>query len=709
MKSFLRGVCAAMALGLLAAPLGAGAPFVLAVMDPLAAPLSCPCVEGYAQRDYRVLGSWLQKRLGREVRVGFGESLKTALEDIGANGADLVIGKDSVVRADGAAVGVTPIAQLTGRRGKTTQTGLLVVAAGDPAQAAADLKGYEFYFGPKECDEKHNAAVTLLKSAGITPEVSHVSAACSDGAATIVQRFADDPETRAVAVISSYAAPLLEGCGTINEGDLRVVGETEPVPFVTAFVTDRLDGDQRETVATALLDIVADPAVMQSLETLRGFTPIDAGYGANDGANDQATPATAPVDSTDKTSEPGDNASWPGFRGPNRDNVAAWLPEKLAAEPAFVWRQELSRPGLGGVAVADGRVVIGDRDFTNEFDVWRCYDAETGEEVWDKRYPAPGSLDYDNAPRATPLLAGGRAYLLGAFGHLSCVRLEDGRKIWRKRLRREYGDSGRLTWGACCSPLLVDGVLIVCPAAADAVWLGLDPETGDELWRAEGDHHAFASPVVVTRGGVRQFVGYDRSTLGGWRIDTGERLWSHRPPVEGDFNVPTPALVGERLFVVTENNGARLFDLDKTGRPAETPVGKVHDLVPDTSSPTVFEGRVYCLWEGLRCLTVSDSGRLDVAWTGEDDSLPETGHVLAGPTAAGSGRLLVVGGGGELLLLDTDASSTQLRVVSRQNVFGVEPGEGEDLLCQPALVGSRLYLRSDDELVCLELAEAAGV
>ena len=35
----------------------------------LAAQLACACVEGYAQRDYQALGSWLQKRLGHEVRV----------------------------------------------------------------------------------------------------------------------------------------------------------------------------------------------------------------------------------------------------------------------------------------------------------------------------------------------------------------------------------------------------------------------------------------------------------------------------------------------------------------------------------------------------------------------------------------------------------------------------------------------------------------
>ena len=55
---------------------------------------------------------------------------------------------------------------------------------------------------------------------------------------------------RGAAVISSYAAPLLEGCGTIKKGDLRVVGETEPVPFVAAFATNLLNEDEQAEVQT---------------------------------------------------------------------------------------------------------------------------------------------------------------------------------------------------------------------------------------------------------------------------------------------------------------------------------------------------------------------------------------------------------------------------------------------------------------------------
>ena len=39
----------------------------------------------------------------------------------------------------------------------------------------------------------------------------------------------------AVAVISSYAKVLMEGCELIDKGMLRIVGQTGEVPFVTVF------------------------------------------------------------------------------------------------------------------------------------------------------------------------------------------------------------------------------------------------------------------------------------------------------------------------------------------------------------------------------------------------------------------------------------------------------------------------------------------
>jgi ABC-type phosphate/phosphonate transport system substrate-binding protein len=249
-------------------------PLTMVVMDPLALPLSCPCVKGYAQRKYDKLATYLQRQLGRPVTVVFNESLVKALGTDAAGKADLVIGKQSVVETDAKRAGrkLIPIARLTGKDGATTQTGLIVVPKADPARTAADLKGYRIVFGPAECDEKYAAALALLKANGIDPPARpETSAACSDGATRILEL---GPQVRAAAVISSYAKPLLEGCGTIDRGALRVVAETRPVPFVTALVDVRLPAAVRQALTRALLDLASDPQLCRDLETLLGFVAV---------------------------------------------------------------------------------------------------------------------------------------------------------------------------------------------------------------------------------------------------------------------------------------------------------------------------------------------------------------------------------------------------------------------------------------------------
>ncbi len=253
----------------------AATPLVVVVMDPLALPLSCPCVKGYAQRDYQKLADALEAQLGRTVSLVFNESLTAALRDQTAGKADLVIGKHSVVLADCAKnkLAATPLAMLSGKDGSTTQTGLIVVPADDPAQTVADLRDSRIIFGPAECDEKQAAALALLKKHGITPAGElETSAACSDGAELILELRGKE---RAAAVISSYAKPLLEGCGTINKGDLRVVGETEPVPFVAAFAVGPTAAAEASQLQQALVAVSIDPLLRIALETKSGFVAID--------------------------------------------------------------------------------------------------------------------------------------------------------------------------------------------------------------------------------------------------------------------------------------------------------------------------------------------------------------------------------------------------------------------------------------------------
>ncbi len=234
------------------------------------------------------------------MRVVYNESLTTALKGDAKGHADLVIGKHSVVQFDAkrSNVKLTPVARLSGKDGATTMTGLIVVPKDDPAQSVSDLNGYRIVFGPEECDEKHSAAIALLKQNGVTPPTAmETSAACSDGACLVLDDVKKDSSRRGAALISSYAKPLLEGCGTVEKGSLRVVGETVPVPFIEAFVSEQLPVADRAALSKAVLESTADAALCLALETRDGFLAI--GDDMNSPA-ETSDPATAPADAKKK-------------------------------------------------------------------------------------------------------------------------------------------------------------------------------------------------------------------------------------------------------------------------------------------------------------------------------------------------------------------------------------------------------------------------
>ncbi len=369
-----------------------------------------------------------------------------------------------------------------------------------------------------------------------------------------------------------------------------------------------------------------------------------------------------------------------------------WLPARLPKTPNIVWRTPLTAIGIGGVAATSKYVLVTDRELEDAFDALRCLDAATGKEVWTHRYPAPGMLDYGNSPRATPLVAGERCWLLGAHGNLSCVELATGRELWQIDVKADFGLVEPLKWGLCGSPLLADGKLILYAGGPQAALVALDPATGIAIWKTPGNPPGYGSLNVGTLGGKRQIVGHDATSLNGWDITTGKLLWSHRPPIEGDFNVPTPIVWNGHLIVATENNGTRMFRFDASGMIVQQPVATFADLAPDTHTPLAAGERLLGAAGDLYCLDLKNA--LRPLWKGRHDAYFNHTSLIAS-----SDRLLISTATADLLLLDTQAN--EYKLLGQMKVLANESG----LLAHPALVGTRLYFRGSHEIVCVDLAE----
>ena len=250
------------------------AKITVVVMDPMSLPLACDCVQGYAQRKYEKLADYLHESLGESVRIIWSESLSKAVQEQAKGRVTLVIGKESVVRADSAKakIKLSPLAQLTDMKGSVMQHGLFVVRKEDAANTLLDIENYKVLWGPDDCDEKAAAPKAKLKEL----EIKSTDGGACDSCSIAAKQLLEQPkEARVVAVISSYAEPLLAGCGTIKPGDLRVIGKSDDVPFVSVFVNSDLPKEKADAIGKALLSMKSKE-MLTALETKEGFLPYKA-------------------------------------------------------------------------------------------------------------------------------------------------------------------------------------------------------------------------------------------------------------------------------------------------------------------------------------------------------------------------------------------------------------------------------------------------
>jgi ABC-type phosphate/phosphonate transport system substrate-binding protein/outer membrane protein assembly factor BamB len=640
-------------------------PLRIVATDPLCNRLAADYLKNHVSRDYAPLGAFLEEKLGRPVQILYARTLRE-IHQASDGVIDLIVGKTSVVSFEATEVNepIRPLARLTDSQGDAEVRGLLVVRTKSPARTLGDLADHRILFGPLCDTERHADALALLAENGVTPVPPlQIISDCAEALMAVAKGDAD------VAVISSYSQPLLEGFGRVEKGTLRVVGETTPQPFVTVFATARVSPATERAIRDALLSVRDNPHLLMALESKSGFVALAQ-------APDVQPPAPVPSPVSE----------WTDWRGPGRGGISPDVPAELPATPRLLWKRRLTGGGLSGVSATARHVIVADKSQQNDQDIWRCLDAETGRELWTIAYPTPREMEFTNTPRAAPVVHGGFAYLLGAFGDLHCVSIEGSRIVWRRNIIKEF-NAKLLTWGMCSTPLIVDDVLIVNPGAPNASLVALGLYTGETIWQTPGEPAGYGSLILGTFGGVRQIVGHDATSLAGWDPNTGRRLWTLLPTRKGDFNVPTPVNIDGRLLVATENNGTRLYDFDAGGRINPIPVAQNRRLAPDTSTPVTIDGMVFGCFRGLHCLDLSDNLNTLYSTDGGGSFNDYTALI------AGNGRVLAVTVKGELILLK--AAREAFTPISRLQLF-----EGTEVWSHPALVGNRFYIRSMNEICC---------
>jgi outer membrane protein assembly factor BamB len=352
-----------------------------------------------------------------------------------------------------------------------------------------------------------------------------------------------------------------------------------------------------------------------------------------------------------------------------------------------VWNAPLQSIGLGGISATADLTIASARDILDRRDVFQAFDAQSGKPRWQVLQASFGELDYGRGPRATPLILDEYVVLLGAFGHLHCVKRANGLSVWKKDLVKEY-DAPLPTWGFSGTPLVVDQTLIVQVGSRTANLVAFDLATGKELWRNGIQAIAYSSFVYCEPHGKPQVVGFDEKSCGGWNVNTGERLWTITPKNSGDFNVPTPIVRDNSLWLISENNGLRRYEF-QDGIAQPNPVATNPDLLPDSHTPVLIDDRMYLAYEGLHAV---DAMTLETLWSSDSD------HLMGYASLIGSkDKLLMLTQSGSLTLLDvTQAHPRELGTTSL--------GSDIDFQSHPAVCEGKLYVRVGKSLACYDFS-----
>jgi len=380
---------------------------------------------------------------------------------------------------------------------------------------------------------------------------------------------------------------------------------------------------------------------------------------------------------------------WPAWRGPQGNGYSPEVPRRLPSKK-LLWSKEMAGECHAPISVGQGCVVVADHDAKRDY--WRCFAATDGRPLWTYDYANTETMKFGAAPRAAPLIFGGKAYCLSAWGELFCLDLANGEVVWQKHLAQQFHQETPI-WGYCGSPLMADEKLIVSPGGEGGPVAALDPGTGEVVWTGEGKALNYASFMVGTFGGVLQLVGYDETTAGGWDVKTGRRLWTLEVAYMAGYIVPTPVAVDGRILLTSDQEDARLFGFSSDGAIEPEPKAFNEDVAPDMATPTAWGDTVLGVYAGLVLMDASPDdgdGLLKTLWIyDEDNCVNGVCH-----TIVSQDRALVMCDDGQLLLLAADRQSCQ--ILDRMKLC-------DKTWVHPALAGGRFYVRDKAMLYCYDM------
>jgi outer membrane protein assembly factor BamB len=400
------------------------------------------------------------------------------------------------------------------------------------------------------------------------------------------------------------------------------------------------------------------------------------------------------------------DVAWKQWGGPHGDFTCdvTELADKWREDgPAEVWSREIG-PGHSTILYEEGVLYTMCR--RGEQDAVLAVNAATGETIWEHRYDAPPEpgmlLDYGVGPHSSPLLVGDRLFTIGAMVHFNCLDKRTGTVLWSRHLSKELGVSNLLR-GYGSSPIAYRDLVLVNvgggrDAAEPAGLAAFKQDSGEVAWKSEPLSPGYPTPVLVDFNGQDMLI--DCLGLSRFGLDpaTGKILWKARVDRQSASIITSPLWIppDKVLFSAGHGGGTRLYQIRATedGTFAADQLWYYNRLRIMHANAVRIDDHVY-----------GSSGDLGPAYLMAVDL--KTGELKW--RARGFSKATLLLAGNKLIILDEDgtlglaaATPEKLTVQAKAKVLE------KYAWTVPTLIDTRLYLRDDRTLKCLDLGVAAN-
>jgi outer membrane protein assembly factor BamB len=393
-----------------------------------------------------------------------------------------------------------------------------------------------------------------------------------------------------------------------------------------------------------------------------------------------------------KPGEPG-KYDWPQWRGPDRTHISkekGLQQEWPKGGPKEAWRVAGMGDGFSTPSIAAGRVFL-----MGNVDRQECVLAlseKDGELLWSTPIGEASEAGGFRGPRSTPTVDGNRLYALGARGELVCLEVKDGKSVWSKNLRKDFGGSVG-GWGYCES-VLIDGDKLICTPGGKTALVALKKKNGDVIWKATvpgNDHADYSSAIVAEIRGVKQYVQFMGGGVVSVAATDGKFLWRYDNPHNGTANCSTPLFQDDCVFAASSyGTGGGLARITASnGKFSAKEVYFTRKMKNHHGGMVLVDGYLYGSDEGqLTCIEF------------------KTGKVMWQDGGPGKGAIVYA----DRRLFYRNESNGRVFLVEANPIKYVEHGRldqpnrsGHSAWPHPVIANGKLYLHDQDLLLCYDV------